>query len=147
MHDAAAAPSQVYFGAHITSTVQAAAVLPEGPLRDYFLPHYKGPGCLSMQEWEGWKQADGSFVGADGQSEGSPIKWVVVAKADAKYVPPVPRLRIMTPTERLASIPMDVIKEVLQKHNIELASIKEKDALVCQLSEQAESIHEEVQPC
>ena len=140
-------PPQVYFGAHITSKEQAAAVLPEGPLREYFLPHFKAPGCLSIQQWEGWRQEDGSYLGADGKSEGSPIKWVVIAKADAKYVPPLPRLRIMTPTERLASIPMDVIKEVLEKHGITLASRQEKESLVRQLSEQAESIHEEVQAC
>mmetsp|Transcript_43932 Transcript_43932/g.102718 ORF Transcript_43932/g.102718 Transcript_43932/m.102718 type:complete len:206 (+) Transcript_43932:1407-2024(+) len=39
----------VYFGEHITSPEQAAAIFPEGPLRKYFAPFWKGPHWLGVQ--------------------------------------------------------------------------------------------------
>ena len=106
----------VYFGAHLTTKEAAAAALPPGVLRDEFLPHYKGPGWLSMQQWEA-----------------SAITHVFLGNKDPRYVDPLPRLRLLSKSECLAEIPLDVIKDVLRNAGVELLRASDKLACVAQL--------------
>ena len=116
----------VYFGAHIRTAEQAAAALPEGMYRSYYTKHWRGPGWLSMQQWED-----------------SPIEWVFIGCADPKFIPPLPRLRLMTESEALADIPLDVIKTTLEKHGFTLVSKQLKALLVAQLAAQSAEIQKE----
>ena len=73
----------VYFGAHITTATAAAAIFPEGVFRDFFSKHWKGPGYLSMQQYEN-----------------SPIEWIYVGVEKPKYVAPLARVRLQSEDEK-----------------------------------------------
>ena len=117
--------SLVYFGAHLTTKELASAALPEGLLRDTFIKHYKGPGFLSMQRWEG-----------------DPITHVFMGRPDPIYVAPLPRLRLSTRTEYIQEIPMDVIKVVLKEENIPVVHASSKAHVVELLAQQPEAVVE-----
>ena len=113
-----------YFGAHLDTQEKATAALPEGTLREYFKDHYKAPGYVSMQQWEG-----------------SPIKWVFVGNKAPMYVAPLPRVRLLGLLEYLARIPIDVIKTTLEEEGVVVTNKGNKASCVAQLMDQSEAVH------
>ena len=116
----------VYYGADVKHPNEVWA---EGLLRNTFAPHFKGPGWLSMQ-----------------MTEGAPIEYIFIGVADPQYVTPMPRLRLITESEKCQQVPMDVIKEVLQVYGIapeKAGAGGPKATLVAQLVAQSPEVQEE----